>query len=607
MESYTNNINNTTESVSLNHGNHFINKQGKVKNRTNINKNIKKSNESNKIEAFRGSKENYEFYKKTNSVKEQSNQLLNKNNDIQNQQNNIKALEAQYASLATQYKNIQSEMMGNTSDYISNKMNTGINVIVNSIVNNPTSTYEGVYVAGNDTMPLVSSTQFVSYDSCLQTALENGDTYFGLQGATSNNNSGLCSTGNNLSTATKHGKALSSCSQGNDNFIYGGPSVNAVYQTPGAQYVDTFNDSPNRAVPLINGGSQTYSYESCKQAATDGGYQFFALQNGNINGGAQCGLTNNFDQATAQGNTTNSLVASDGYTYGGGWANALYLVQSTTGNYIGCYNDNANNPAMDQADNNTNHSVATCQQAAINAGATYFAVQGGTNGSSKCYISNNLQATQQYGTAVPNITGTDGHIYGTSGTNAIYKVDQTNGNPAALGKAGYVNEQGNLSEYPSSMISNGSIINNDSSCPTKVVPIDSIQWDKYTKSNVPMSPSTVCGLAKTNEEDNKKLNFIESQMNTIANQIIQSIHTLQSYNSELLTQMGIDKDSLAINLQKYKSVNNEVSKYKSSYIKNVNGLLSDTDTLVLQESYSYMFWSILAIALITIVINTVRK
>jgi hypothetical protein len=42
-------------------------------------------------------------------------------------------------------------------------------------------------------------------------------------------------------------------------------------------------------------------------------------------------------------------------------------------------------------------------------------------------------------------------------------------------------------------------------------------------------------------------------------------------------------------------------------INDINGMLSDSDIRVLQENYSYIFWSILAIGLLTVTINQTNK
>ena len=42
-------------------------------------------------------------------------------------------------------------------------------------------------------------------------------------------------------------------------------------------------------------------------------------------------------------------------------------------------------------------------------------------------------------------------------------------------------------------------------------------------------------------------------------------------------------------------------------MQDINGMLSDTDLRVLQENYSYIFWSILAVGLLTITVNNFKK
>jgi hypothetical protein len=42
-------------------------------------------------------------------------------------------------------------------------------------------------------------------------------------------------------------------------------------------------------------------------------------------------------------------------------------------------------------------------------------------------------------------------------------------------------------------------------------------------------------------------------------------------------------------------------------INDINSMLSDTDIKLLQENYSYIYWSILAIGLLTVTINQMKK
>ena len=42
-------------------------------------------------------------------------------------------------------------------------------------------------------------------------------------------------------------------------------------------------------------------------------------------------------------------------------------------------------------------------------------------------------------------------------------------------------------------------------------------------------------------------------------------------------------------------------------MNDINGMLSDSDLIVLQENYSYIMWSILAVGLLTITVNSMKK
>jgi len=42
-------------------------------------------------------------------------------------------------------------------------------------------------------------------------------------------------------------------------------------------------------------------------------------------------------------------------------------------------------------------------------------------------------------------------------------------------------------------------------------------------------------------------------------------------------------------------------------MNDVNGMLSNTDIVVLQENYNYIFWSVLAIGIVTVTINLMKK
>ena len=122
-----------------------------------------------------------------------------------------------------------------------------------------------------------------------------------------------------------------------------------------------------------------------------------------------------------------------------------------------------------------------------------------------------------------------------------------------------------------------------------------------------MSQNTVCGLEKALQNENINRDAIRMQLAAIADEIVNKITYLMSLNTSLNNQMGIDRTVLQENLKKYQEISKQYNQYNSVDSTNINGILSDSDIVVLQENYSYLFWSILAIAIVVVTIHTIKK
>ena len=282
--------------------------------------------------------------------------------------------------------------------------------------------------------------------------------------------------------------------------------------------------------------------------------------------------------------------------------------------YLGCYKDTENR-AMNGVASLSGQYVTydQCKESAIDGAFKYFGLQDfrKENQSGWCAVSDDLNATKQYGDASNCVQGSNGNMYGGKLSNAVYELDKV-GIPGIMGKVGYVDDDTKLSEYPSSMFTMDktakmpTIINNNS-CTKKVETIDSLQWDKYIKTGVPMSQNTVCGLEKATQDESINRDALRMQLASVADEIVNKITYLESLNANLNNQMGIDKTVLHENLEKYKAYSKEYNQYKSVDATNINGILTDSDIVVLQENYSYLFWSVLAIAIVVVTINTIKK
>lgn len=538
---------------------------------------------------------------------------------VQNAARELEDLKSSFSSLLQRYQAANAQLLTATTSYINAPAPTnpaiGKNVFVNEIVSNPSSDFVGAYVdnASTPTMTkLTGKSDGYTFLDCQQAALGAGTQYFGLSQANATTQKAMCSTSNSLSDIEKYGTAGANCVQGTDNNLYGGNLTNAIYQVPDAQFVGNYGDNPNRAMPTFaNNGSRTYTYETCKKAAVDGGFTLFGLQyySGGSNGYAQCALSNDFSAATQYGQSNSQSTNGQGQTVGGGWANAIYSVQSN-GNYIGCYNDNAESPAMTGANGGSaTFSVDTCQQYAIQNGYKYYGLQGGNAGSSKCFVSNSLQASQKYGESTPTSNFTDGKKYGNNLVNSVYEV-KTMGFPEYMGKVGHIGNDGSLAEYPSSMIKTvnnaPTIVDYDSSCSPDITNINSVQWKNYKKiSN--MTPTTKCGLGTAIQADQNSVAELGKELEEISAEIIAIINYLESLDANIISQVGLNKQSLDQMSSQYNDYNNKFLQYKTVEYKNITGILSESGVVTTQENYSYILWSGLAVTLIIASLVLVRR
>jgi hypothetical protein len=71
--------------------------------------------------------------------------------------------------------------------------------------------------------------------------------------------------------------------------------------------------------------------------------------------------------------------------------------------------------------------------------------------------------------------------------------------------------------------------------------------------------------------------------------------------------MGIDKTTFDKNVETYKKYNADFSTYITNDVKNINGIVSDSDIVSSYENYNYMIWSVLAISILLITLKIIRK
>jgi hypothetical protein len=202
-------------------------------------------------------------------------------------------------------------------------------------------------------------------------------------------------------------------------------------------------------------------------------------------------------------------------------------------------------------------------------------------------------------------------------------------------------------------------------CSRDIMDIDSIRYDNYVKGD-PMTSETNCGTTIDLGEDKNTLTNLQNSMLSVGEQITDQTDNLYTKNQNITNIMNQNSVQFNKNVDMYKANDNKIknelnlpSRFQTNTNKkegmqntvsqgqntvsqgqnavsqgqnavsqrqngvrttdissetdknltmnDLNSMLSDTDIRVLQENYSYIFWSILAVGLLTITVNQIKK
>jgi hypothetical protein len=164
-----------------------------------------------------------------------------------------------------------------------------------------------------------------------------------------------------------------------------------------------------------------------------------------VNTGGPAGLCLALIVESSQPNTENNL---------------LNITASTNGTQYYCTNGTDWTYLTDSSNLVTPYSqsfsIESCGKYAYENGYQYFGLQNIMNNdlnSLQCFVSNDLSQATQYGSWEGSVTN-NGTVMGLGPVSAVYNINSP-GNYNNIGKAGYINEQNQLLQYPSSMIQYG--------------------------------------------------------------------------------------------------------------------------------------------------------
>jgi hypothetical protein len=467
------------------------------------------------------------------------------------------------------------------------------------------SNYLGCY--GDSSTRAMSNTvengsQEYNNAQCQQKAQQSGDTYYGLQDSTSGTNA-QCFTSSDLSETTQYGKA-GNCTLLNDGTWSGGGWSNAVYhaKNPESHYYLILQDDGNMCIyrgsgPQDNQGNIWCSNTNGKTmtpnanyAASKGKYGKNWIASGStLAAGDFVGSTNGNLALLMQsdGNlvlytfteVVNCQKMSDGNMGGGKGANALYS--------IGKVGIQSNLSKLAYIDQNTElHSYPSTQLQYANTYTVFSGKSVDHDIPGAAYGNASLEQCQESCNQDPVCAG--------------FSLDNEN-HTCWPKKAGmYPDSPLSLENAYSTYVRDKIPLSTPLGVSKTTSNIDTIAYEQYVKGG-PIAKEY--GLANATRQQKQQLSELQSKMSGLLNQLNNTTNELEigSYDTEQQVQTNMK------GLQDYLTDLQTTEKKIKGFPTMMDNIVKESDIVVLQKNYEYLFWTILAAGGVLIAMNLVKK
>lgn len=466
------------------------------------------------------------------------------------------------------------------------------------------SNYLGCYADQSErAMALYNNgSQEYNLQECEDIAKQQNVAFFGLQNSTSGTNA-QCVTGNSWSDTFKYGKA-GNCTQLSDGTWSGGGWSNAVYSTsPQSNYFVFLQDDGNMCICRGTSPSDIQGVIWCSM--TNGKQQQpnpnFTAQKSKY-GGNWMGGTGTLAPGEFVGSTDGSIfliMQNDGN-----------LVLYTSSNTYGCASSSAaKDKNVGRDDMNALYQFASIGDKSKMGNVAFI----DSNSKLYSYPSTNVKFTNNYTELLgKNSWGNDipGAVYGNATVDSCRETCNNNEECAGFAFSNNVC-------YPktSDMFPNGSInadyyvdlyvrgkkpsvppigVTND------INNVDTIKYQSYIDGG---EMASEYGLGNATASQKQQLEQLQSQMNLLADQIAQLNGNLSDISQEAGLQSQENIKGINDYLQKIKKTQKKIDTFDGNF----QNILNDSDIVVLQQNYNYLFWTILAAGAVLITMNISKQ
>ena len=437
-----------------------------------------------------------------------------------------------------------------------------------------------------------------TYDTCSVAAIASNLDYFGLQD-TQPNGTQECWGGNDLTRATSMGKA-SNCQIINGVNVGGGWS-NAVYdaKNPASKSYLYLQDDGNMCIYKGTSPSDNQGEIWCSKT---GGKQ----QQANPNFAASKGK---YGQNWIF--TGSTLAAGD---FIGNTTGSVYLLMQTDGNLVLYTSSSAgvcstiSGKIVGQQDVNALYQINQMGNKSNMGKVSYI----DENSQLHAYPSTNIQYTNTYNKISGfNSGGNDipGAAFGDTNSNTCKDACTDNSDCAGFvfdnsTKTCYPKtaSMGAIQSYQNSDVytRNKAPLNLPTGVTNKTNNIDTISYQNYVAG---AAVGNSYGLSRANSAQKAKLTQLQSKMNQLADQIAKLTGKFGTGSQKADSQNISNNQGIQDYLKDINTTNNNVTDFDT----NVDYMLKDSDIVVLQKNYDYLFWSILAIGTIVVSMNIIKK
>jgi hypothetical protein len=134
--------------------------------------------------------------------------------------------------------------------------------------------------------------------------------------------------------------------------------------------------------------------------------------------------------------------------------------------------------------------------------------------------------------------------------------------------------------------------------------IDTIKFNSYDNGG---AIGSKYGLANTNSVEKQQLDQLQTKLNVLSNQI-QTLTGKFGTGSVMAVSQGEQNNSgIDKYVQDIKETNKDIKTVAGVTTGGLQNILKDSDIVVLQKNYDYLFWSILAAGTVLVTMNIVKK